>query len=335
MEASCQFSLKTPVDIKNTLYKLYIAYAILLAMKPATGGYTLLEVLLFLAISSVLLALANVVFSGQGAHTEFMSSTNETASKIQQWVDEVKNGFSASTATSSIANGNLDCTLDGSGNPKLTVPVTNGHATGTNVSCIFLGKAIMVNDKFGAGPKDVNNKIYAYTVLGRRTFDNGGSVVLVDNLLNANPTAAVYDNDGNGVPDSNVNLTEAYTIPHGARVRRVSTAPGGPTANLGAFYADPASSTNSLVAVQYPLSRNIDPVAWTSGAWDIPACINLNLAGTCQKSSAPSNLWPMDTWYICLENTRKNDERALISVISQNGVGASLSVKSGKTDVCD
>jgi hypothetical protein len=44
MEASCQFSLKTPVDIKNTLYKLYIAYAILLAMKPATGGYTLLEV---------------------------------------------------------------------------------------------------------------------------------------------------------------------------------------------------------------------------------------------------------------------------------------------------
>jgi hypothetical protein len=305
-------------------------------MKPATGGYTLLEVLLFLAVSSMLLAIFNVALRGQGAHTEFVASMNDTSSKMQQWIDEVKNGYSASTATASLAGGNYDCVLDGTNKPVLTLPGGTGHGTGSNVSCIFLGKAIMVNDEQpGPGPKDVNDKIYAYTVLGRRTFtDINGNQTLVDNIINANPKAAIYD-DGSGVPEPKTNLTEVYKIPNGARVRRVYSDPvSKQTSNLAGFFIDPSSANNSLVAVQYKLDRNIDPVDWNNNAWNIPSCIELSLPKCKKNGSTPPNLWQMNTWNICFESTR-NDERALLEVLSTNGAGASIKMQIGKGDqVC-
>jgi hypothetical protein len=300
-------------------------------MKPATGGYTLLEVLLFFAVSSALLAIFNVALRNQGAHTEFVASMNDVSSKMQQWVDEVKNGYSASSASASLASGNYDCNLNAQNKPVLTLPGVNGHGTGSNANCIFLGKAIMINDEFGnPGPTDVNDKIYSYTVLGRRTFtDTNGNQTLVDNIINANPKAAIYDN-GSGAPEPKTNLTEVYKIPNGARVRRVYSNPASKqTDNLAGFYIDPSSANNSLVAVQYKLDRNIDPVNWRANAWDIPTCIEL-LGPKCKvNGSTPPNLWPMDTWYICFESTR-NDERALLEVISTNGAGANIKMQIGK-----
>jgi Tfp pilus assembly protein PilE len=168
-------------------------------MKPAMGGYTLLEVLIFLAVSSVLLAISNVVLQGQSARTEFTASMNDVTSKMQQWIDQVKNGYSASNASSSAATSasaalnNYNCTIDAlTQSPKLEPgSVASQHAIGTNLDCVFLGKAIMINDKFGSGPKDLTDKIYAYTVLGRRTYNDGTGQVLVNNLKNSNAVAAL------------------------------------------------------------------------------------------------------------------------------------------------
>jgi hypothetical protein len=305
-------------------------------MKPVMGGYTLLEVMLFLAISSILLAISNVVLQGQSSHTEFVAGINDVNSKMQQWVDEVKNGYSASSADSSAAIGNYNCSLDGTGNPVLAVPsgATAGNGIGANLPCIFLGRAIVVNDEVGSGPQDLNNKIYAYTVLGRRSYDDGsGAQVNVNSLQNANTTAAVYD-VGSSAPA--INLTEQYIIPNGIRVRHVyfSNTPD-QTNILAGFYIDPSNGANSLRAVQYPLNGNINPTDWAGGtAWDIPKCINLNLpAGNCQKSGTPDNLWPMGEWDICMESTR-NDERAKLRVISTTGEGAITKLEVGKTSIC-
>jgi hypothetical protein len=89
--------------------------------------------------------------------------------------------------------------------------------------------------------------------------------------------------------------------------------------------------------VQYKLSGNINPTAWGGNAWDIPSCINLNLNPDCKNNgSTPENLWPMTTWNICFESTR-DDERALLQVISPNGGGGSPVVKMqmGKASVCN
>jgi type II secretory pathway pseudopilin PulG len=298
-------------------------------MKPAMGGYTLLEVMLFLAISSILFVFSGVVLQGQGARTEFVSSMNDVNSKMQQWIDQVRNGYTSSNA----GIGDYNCSLDASGNPKLTVPgVGPANKVGTNLSCIFLGKAIMVNGSVGSGPHDVNDKIYAYTVLGRRTYDDGSGQTNVNNLQNANPTAAIYETTGDGVPD--INLTESYKIPNGVLVKNVYVkGTPGPNGLVG-FFTDPTSANNSLLAVQYPLTTNVDPLAWSTTAWDIPQCINLNLpSNNCQRAGAPGNLWPMSEWDICFESTH-DDELALLRVISSNGAGVVTKLDMGKSGLC-
>jgi Tfp pilus assembly protein PilE len=304
------------------------------------AGYTLLEVMLFMAISAVFFAITMVVIQGQGARTEFVAGMNDVESKMQQWVDQARNGYTSNPSSGSAAAGNYNCTLDGSSNPQLqaTGPLVSGNATGTNVDCIFLGKAIMVNDETGSGPRDLNDKIYAYTVLGRRTYNDGASQVNVNNLKNANPTAAVFDGDGSGSPTDNltkdINLTESYRIPNGIRVKHVwSSATPDQTNGLVGFFIDPASANNSLLAVQYPLNGNVDPNAWATTARDIPKCIGLNLSGACEKSLAPDNLWPMTQWNICFESQR-DDEAAWFKVISSNGAGAITKVEMGKKGIC-
>jgi hypothetical protein len=304
-------------------------------MKPVMGGYTVLEVMLFLAISSVLFAISGVVLQGQGARTEFVASMNDVNSKMQVWIDQVKNGYSGSAAdtNTAVGNGNYNCTLDASGNPQLYYPGVGaaGNTIGTNLKCIFLGKAIMVTDEVGSGPHDFSNTIYAYTVLGRRTYDDGTGQTNVTNLQNANPQAAVFDTDGDGTP--NINLTEAYRIPNGMRVKHVwaSSTPD-QTNGLAGFFIDPSSANNSVLAVQYPLNGNVDP-SWTASGWDIPKCINLNLAPSCQRAGAPENLWPISEWDICFESTR-DDELAKLRVISSGGMGATTKLEMGKTGLC-
>jgi hypothetical protein len=282
-------------------------------MRPGVapvGGYTLLEVMIFLAVSSLLLFFTNVVFSGQAAHTEFVASMNNVNSKMQEWIDGVGNGLTGSTSAADSHLGNYVCTIDPVTNsPKLTSPqFSNGNAAGTNLPCIFLGKAIYAND--------VNYKtsLTAFTVLGKRTYNNGVSTVLADNLRNANPTAAAFLVPGDLATPS-IQLKEEYKIPNGAQIRHAwssTNAAAIPHDTLGGFFIDPSNASNSLLTVQYPFSAGINPT----------------------DSAAPDNLWPMATWNICFESTR-SDERALLQVISSNGHGATTNLKLGRGDeVC-
>jgi type II secretory pathway pseudopilin PulG len=299
-------------------------------MKPAAGGYTLIEVLLFLAISSVLFVFSGIVLQGQGAHTEFTSSMNDVNSKMQQWIDQVRNGYTASNAGLQ----NYNCDLDVStNNPVLSKPaVGSAKDVGTNLKCIFLGKAIMVNGTVGSGPHNVNDRIYAYTVLGRRTYDSGSGQTNVTNLQNANPTAAVYDTDSDGTPD--IDLTESYKIPNGVLVKNVFVKGNPGPNNLAGFFIDPTSANNSLIAVQYPLNTNVDPKIFAGGSSDITKCINLSLpSSNCVRAGAPDNLWAMSEWDICFESTH-DDELATLRVISSGGSGVVTKLEMGNTGLC-
>jgi len=300
------------------------------------GGYTLLEVMIFLAISTVLFAISGVVLQGQGAHTEFQASMNEVNSKMQTWIDQVKNGYTSNAVTG--GTGNYNCSLDASNSPVLTAPSSGPSSSlGANLSCIFLGKAIMVNGEVGPGPHNANSAIYAYTVLGRRTYDDGTGQSNVTTLQNANPTAAVFNTTGGVEPD--IQLTESYRIPNGVKVlhAQFKSNPAGSANGLAGFFIDPTSASSSVLAVQYPLNTNIDPTDWGGSAWDIPNCIDLRL-NVCKVVSGgggtPANLWPMNEWDICFESSH-NDERALISVLSSNGIGAETKLQMGTGSLCN
>src|SRR5205814_2186232 len=80
--------LKNPLSLCYTLH-----------MRSNGGGYTIVEVMIFLAISSLLFVAASIAIGGQQAHTEFNTAANDTNTKFQQWIDQVANGFTSSTAS--------------------------------------------------------------------------------------------------------------------------------------------------------------------------------------------------------------------------------------------
>jgi hypothetical protein len=137
-------------------------------MRPPGGGYTLIEVMLFLAISLAILVTSIVVVGGQEAHAEFSTSMNEINGKVQQWIDEVANGYSANGSSNSSAIGNYTCSLGTvekqNNTPVLSLSPSGGNARGANPECIFLGKVIQINNQ-----DQYSDSIYAYTMLGRRT----------------------------------------------------------------------------------------------------------------------------------------------------------------------
>ncbi len=61
-------------------------------MKWAAGGYTIIEVLMFLAISGLIFVTTMVAIRGQAAHSEFIAGTNDINTKLQQWINEVVTG---------------------------------------------------------------------------------------------------------------------------------------------------------------------------------------------------------------------------------------------------
>jgi type II secretory pathway pseudopilin PulG len=289
-------------------------------MQRAFGGYTLIEVMIFLAVSSVLLFVTVGSIRGQQAHTEFSSSINDVNSKFQQWIDTVSNGFSGNTADTS---SNLVCHLDGTNHPKL-MNAASGNAAGANPDCVFLGKALQINTDTGSSD---SQHIYAYTVLGRRTFLSSGVQSTVDNLVDANPKAAIFP----GVAD----LTEDYKIPNGLKVISVNSTvnPGSRLAGIFTSFNTSGNSKNngstSIMAVQYPMTSN-----WPGKNSNVLDCLEFApFPGDPCKSPPTTNGWPMKTWQICFGSTA-NDDRGLLAINSSNGFGASSHIDKTGPGAC-
>src|ERR1700761_7227045 len=106
--------------------------------RTATAGFTIIEVLIVLAISSALLISAAALISGRQAKTEFMTGINNTQQQIQQIINETASGYYPNA-------GNFTCTGSLVGG---VVSFSNAASQqGTNAGCIFMGKAI----QFGLG----------------------------------------------------------------------------------------------------------------------------------------------------------------------------------------
>jgi hypothetical protein len=294
-------------------------------MKAPAGGYTLLEVMLFLAISSSLFAATVAVIRGQSTQAEFSTSVNDVNSKLQQWLDDVSNGFTGTSAGSSDAAANFRCQVKGVGPGRSPELKTGGvtSARGTNSDCIFLGKAILVNE-------DTNNtQIVAVPIVGLRADADGE---IINNIQDTEPIAAI--NSAGNLSD--VDLSDRYTIPHGTKVLSVhdeGCPPATTCSHMAGFFTSLSSSSSNngaqnALAVQYPYLHTDGKIDDAS----VYQCIMLERENEC-KTPPTKNLWPMNRWDICLATVRGNN-RALLSIISTNGLGAKTTLVTGKSDVC-
>lgn len=134
--------------------------------KPARKGYTIVEVMLFLAVSGFMFLIAATFVSGKQASSEFRQGMNDINSNIRQVINDVANGFFP-------ANANFNCYTDSAG-PHITSGsagqgTNSGNRTSQGISgggCVYLGKAIIFSNGGNA------TKYGVYTVAGNQ-YANG------------------------------------------------------------------------------------------------------------------------------------------------------------------
>ena len=95
-------------------------------------GYTIVEVMIFLAISGVMFIMAAIFISSKQAAAQFGQGLNGLASQLQSTIQEVSDGQYTTLDT-------LSCN---SAVTSLTLGTSSTTGQGTNGDCVFLGKLV-------------------------------------------------------------------------------------------------------------------------------------------------------------------------------------------------
>jgi hypothetical protein len=104
-------------------------------MRKAEKGFTIIEVLIFLAISGTMFLVAFLGMRGQQDSVGFRQSLNSIELKIREIFNNVDNGYFGNT-------GQYTCSTNASNEPSLTPAVGGGGNSG---ACVFIGKTIDFN----------------------------------------------------------------------------------------------------------------------------------------------------------------------------------------------
>jgi hypothetical protein len=123
------------------------------------GGYTIIETMIFLAVSGAMIVAVMLLISGQQGRTQFSQTVRIFESQVQDIANDVSTGF----ASYDFGTGNA-CYIDGTG-------VRFGPSVPAGAQrCIFIGRAIQF------APDGDNKKITIYTIVGRQRNNSGQEV---------------------------------------------------------------------------------------------------------------------------------------------------------------
>jgi len=101
--------------------------------QQASRGFTIIEVLIVLAVTGLIFLSASQLINGRQNRTEFTQAVQDIQSQIQQTSDDVINGFYPNA-------GDFKCQ-----NSSGSLLITNGsyqNSQGTNSDCLFIGKFV-------------------------------------------------------------------------------------------------------------------------------------------------------------------------------------------------
>ncbi len=171
----------------------HISYAILKPMKGGDQprGFTIIEVMIFLAVSGLLFASAMTLIISQNSRTEFIQSTREFESRILDIINDVAVGYYPT-------NRQIKCDANlpiGSGITLSESPVGVPIPQGTNSGCTFIGLVV----QFAPQGSDGRN-IRAYTIAGQR-LKTASPLVEVTNIEMAQGKAIAKESAVDTAPD--------------------------------------------------------------------------------------------------------------------------------------
>ena len=138
-----------------------------------TQGFTIVETMIFLAVSGALLLSAIAFITSTQSNTQFNQAANDALQQINGVINNVADGYYA-------GNDNVTCSV--SGNAITSVGIGPANARGTNDKCVFLGRVI----EFGTGAAD--NRFTVHDVAGLRTISSGGAEIEVTDMATASST---------------------------------------------------------------------------------------------------------------------------------------------------
>lgn len=158
----------------------------LLSRPRGSAGFTIIEVLIVLAVTGFLFVGAALLIAGRQSQTEFNQAIRQVQTQIQQVINDVAVGYYPNT-------NNFVCTVSGTNPPTVSPGVSE---QGTNSDCIFIGKTIQF-DVAGTSPEQFK----VYTMVGRR-LSSTGSGDDSQNRAQAKPIAVAPNTTDPNVPDN-------------------------------------------------------------------------------------------------------------------------------------
>jgi len=233
------------------------------------GGYTIIEVLIVLAVTSLLFTAVIATFSGKQAKSQATQSARDMETQLQSVSSDVHTG--------SFPNG-VECSVSGAGGPTIAEnpDVAQG---GSNAGCIFLGKVVVFDE----------DNLKVYPVVGRQ-YSTGK--IDVSSLAQALPLII------------NVNDVEVinYNYQYGTTIKKVEKITGGSMGqNLKAIAYFHQLSGGALTSNAETGSRAVDlyGITFDGGGGFQPISTPINLSAA---NLTPSRYLPVDEGVrICTE----------------------------------
>jgi prepilin-type N-terminal cleavage/methylation domain-containing protein len=183
-------------------------------------GYTIVEVLVVLAVSGVMFLIAASFINGKQARSAFTAGINQTASQIQDIIEQVTDG--------SFSDIPLNCSFSaGNTNPNMAPP--GSPTQGTNAQCVFLGKLLRF------APSSSSYTLFSLaggrvTGASTPTLQPGPSTVdpaIINSLTSTQNVAQSLQVVGMSITDANTGLTYNNNYYDFGFVQGLGTSSGG------------------------------------------------------------------------------------------------------------
>lgn len=255
------------------------------------GGFTVIEVIIVLAISGALFVSAAIMISGRQNQTAFDQAVQQVHSQIQQALNEVSTGYYPN-------NTDFQCTALINGSPPTLSAGNTGQ--GANSGCIFLGKAI----QFTVENHDPE-QFAIYTITGRQKVSTGGAES--GSLAEAMPIVVAPSNttqESSGYP----NNTVTEELRSGLRVVRMWYNDGGPDVDIGgiAFVKSLAAFGTSGQVVSG--AGSVDVIALDGTIrHDTKLAMALKMNSGTGGRIANGNVNPVNGIFVCFESGGTED----------------------------
>ncbi len=266
-------------------------------------GFTIIETLIFLAVSSVLITSAFLLIGGAQNKTEFTQAVNEVRAEIEQVAGTVATGYYAGSDTTS-------CQVT-SPNPTAALSISNaGGNRGESTDCIFVGRIMYFS----------NGSDYdLWSVAGRREMPAVPAPKTVTDISMAQTTA--------------FGKTSAR-LKSGLEATRMASRKGGVVSNTAAigFFSTLGSTNAANPDLLRSQSQQYDIIGLPGLA--LGALSDANLSGSVASLRASTRYAdarnPEDGVKICFDSGA-TDERAIITVGGANrGATTSLDIQRGQ-----